>query len=100
MMATSSIDGSVKVWDISANGGLKPQEIGSRHMKQGELFSMNFCNDIPWVLASGGNNGELAVWDVSENLNIENHFKNYLIKGTYNAEDYDPNAVIQEEDEN
>ena len=61
---------------------------------------MSFSNDIPWVLACGGNSGEIAVWDTSENINIENHFKPYLAKGTYNPEDYDPEAVIQEEDEN
>lgn len=69
-------------------------------MNQGELFSMNFCRDIPWVLASGGSKGEIAIWDCSENLDIENHFKAGLKKGTYNPRDYDPNAVVEEEDEN
>ena len=40
------------------------------------------------------------MWDVSENINIENHFKSHLVKGTYDPEDYDPDAVIEEEDEN
>ena len=40
MMATSSIDGSVKIWDIMANGGTDPQSIGSREMNQGEIFSL------------------------------------------------------------
>lgn len=39
MMATSSIDGVVKIWDI---GGEQPKTIGSRNLKQGELFSMQF----------------------------------------------------------
>ena len=90
MMATSSLDGLIKVWDIAANGGTKPEMVGSRNMKQGDLYSMSFSNDIPWVLASGGNTGEIAIWDVSENINIENHFKQFLVKGTYNPEDYDP----------
>ena len=59
---------------------------------------MNFCQDIPWVIASGGNTGEIAIWDVSENINIENTFKSFLAKGSYNEEDYDPNAIIVEED--
>jgi periodic tryptophan protein 1 len=99
MMASSSLDGTVKVWDIAANGGAKPQEIGTRHMKQGDLFSMNFCNDIPWLIASGGNKGEVAVWDCSENLDIENHFKSGLKKGTYDITDYNPDQVIMEEEE-
>jgi periodic tryptophan protein 1 len=40
MMATSSTDGTVKVWDILHNGGTNPFEMGSREMGQGELFSM------------------------------------------------------------
>ena len=94
MMATAGLDGNIKIWDIAANGGTKPEMIGSRNMKQGDLYSMSFSNDIPWVLASGGNTGEIAVWDVSENLDIENHFKPSLAKGTYNPEDYNPDAVI------
>lgn len=39
---------------------------------------MNFCRDIPWVMASGGSKGEVAIWDCSENLDIENHFKDQL----------------------
>lgn len=99
MMATSSLDGTVKVWDIQANEGAKPEVVGSRHMKQGDLYSMSFSNDIPWVMASGGNKGEVAVWDCSENVDIENHFKSFLIEGSYDAKDYDPNAVIAEEDD-
>ena len=99
-MATCSLDGTVKVWDIAANGGTKPQCVSSRHMKQGDLFSMQFCRDIPWVLACGGNTGEIAVWDVSEDQEIEDHFKPHLIAGSYNPADYDPNAVNVEEDDN
>ena len=92
MMCTSSTDGTVRVWDIAANGGTKPQEISHRNMKQGELFTLQFCQDIPWVLATAGSQGELAIWDVSENEQIENHFKPYLIKGTFDKHDYDENA--------
>ena len=53
---------------------------------------MNFCNDIPWVLAAGGNNGEIAVWDTSEKEAIENHFKPHLPEGSYSKADYDPDA--------
>ena len=54
MMCTSSLDGFVKVWDILNNGGTEPKEIAKRDLKQGELFSLSFCEDIPWVLACGG----------------------------------------------
>lgn len=93
-MATSSLDGIIKIWDIGANGGTQPECIGKRSMNQGDLYSMSFSNDIPWVIASGGNTGQIAVWDTSENINIESHFKSMLVKGTYNPEDWDPEAVI------
>lgn len=96
-MATSSIDGVVKIWDIA---GDQPKTIGSRNLKQGELFSMQFCQDIPWVLAAGGSKGEIAVWDCSENLDIENHFKPFLVKGTYDEADYNPEAVAEVADGN
>ena len=90
-MASSSVDGSVKIWDIGANGGTNPEMISYRNMKQGELFSLQFCQDIPWVLACGGSKGEVAVWDVSENQDIEKHFKNFLVEGSYDKKDYNIN---------
>ena len=33
----------------------------------GELFTMSFYKDIPWVLAAGGSKGEIAISDVEEN---------------------------------
>lgn len=99
-MATSGADGSVRIWDIAAEGGAKPKQIGSRNMKQGDLYSMEFCQDIPWVLATGGSMGEIAVWDVSENIDIENHFKPFLAKGSYSEKDYNPDAVLEEEEAN
>ena len=58
---------------------------------------MQFCQDIPWVIASGGSNGELAIWDTSESLEVEDHFKRFLTKGSYDQTDYDPNAPRVEE---
>jgi hypothetical protein len=52
---------------------------------------MQFCADIPWVLAAAGSNGELAIWDVSENEKVETHFKKNLIAGSYSKADYDEN---------
>jgi len=100
MMCTSSTDGKVKVWDILANEGTKPAQIGKKDMKQGELYSMRFCNDIPWVLACGGSKGELAVWDTSESKAVEKHFKSFLVEGSYQKEDYNINdANVEHEDD-
>jgi hypothetical protein len=32
-MCTSGTDGSVRIWDIAANGGINPEEISFRNMK-------------------------------------------------------------------
>ena len=36
--------------------------------------------DIPWVLAAGGSKGELAIWDVEEDMKVYTHFKGELSK--------------------
>ena len=70
MMATSGTEGLVKIWDItggnSSAGSAAPMEVSSKTMKQGELFAMQYCMDIPWVLATGGSTGQMAIWDISE----------------------------------
>ena len=37
--------------------------------------------DIPWVLATGGQKGELAVWDTEEDQRVLKHFKGMLPQG-------------------
>ena len=34
----------------------------------------------------------MAIWDISENSQVEKHFKGNLIAGSYSLDDYDPNA--------
>lgn len=59
---------------------------------------MRFCQDIPWVLACGGAKGEIAIWDTSENIQLEDHFKANLIKGSFDSKDYDQNEVAVDDD--
>jgi hypothetical protein len=40
---------------------------------------LQFCRDIPWVIAAGGSKGEVNVWDTCESVIIENHFKKSII---------------------
>ena len=70
-MATSSLDKSVKIWDISSSD---PMEIYTKEMAVGELFSLAFAKDSPMTLAVGGEEGVLAVWDTSEQSGIERTF--------------------------
>lgn len=61
--------------------------MGSRDLGQGELFSVQFYEDIPWVLAAGGSQGEVAIWDTEECPEVSSHF----------AANLDPNAPKQPE---
>jgi len=67
MMATASVDESVKIWDIAHANGADPKLISQKKMSMGEIFTLSYYKDIPWVLAAGGSKGELAIWDSEEN---------------------------------
>lgn len=95
MMATCSTDETVKIWDISHNGGSDPKCLAQKKMGMGELFSLSYYKDIPWVLAAGGSKGEIAVWDSEENEQIKAHFTPFLDKSSIPAE----NLVEEEESE-
>ncbi|TYZ63964.1 hypothetical protein PybrP1_004206 [[Pythium] brassicae (nom. inval.)] len=62
---------TVKIWDLADN---KPVCITSKDMNVGELFSMSFYRDAPYMLAVGGSKGTLALWDTSENEGVERRF--------------------------
>jgi periodic tryptophan protein 1 len=48
--------------------------VAYKKMDMGELFSMSFYKDIPWVLAAGGAKGALCIWDVEESEAAKKHF--------------------------
>lgn len=108
MMATCSVDEYVKIWDIAHNGGTEPKlisykklsmvnKLSSYFIMQGELFSVSFYKDIPWVLAAGGSKGEVAVWDTEENEILAAHFGSTLDKSCIPEEDADIEDVASEE---
>ena len=66
MMATASTDEVVKIWDISNGNGTDPKMVSAKKMNMGEIFTLSYYKDIPWVLAAGGSKGELAIWDTEE----------------------------------
>lgn len=78
MMATCSVDQYIKIWDIAANNGAEPKLIGNKKTNMGELFTLSYYKDIPWVLAAGGSKGEVAVWDTEENENLQKHFSPFI----------------------
>lgn len=75
MLATVGTDQVCKVWDVSC---ATPQCVSSKDLKQGELFSVQWYQDIPWVLAAGGNKGEVAIWDTEESDTVAKHFKGMM----------------------
>ena len=77
MLCTVGTDQKCKIWDITnvEDGQPKPLCVKSRDMKQGDLFCVQMYKDIPWVLAAGGSNGELAIWDTEEDVKVKAHFK-------------------------
>jgi len=79
MVASVGGDELCKIWDVSS---AEPKCVAQKDLKQGELFSVQFYADIPWVLAAGGNKGEVAIWDTEESETIKKHFQQNL----------DPNA--------
>jgi len=83
MLATVGTDHMCKIWDIAntnESGTLEPKCILAKDMKQAELFAVQFYEDIPWVLATGGSKGELAIWDTEEDKQVFEHFKPTLDK--------------------
>ena len=76
MLATVGTDKLCKIWDISNTeaGKLVPKCIAKRDLEQGQLFSVQFYEDIPFVLAAGGQKGELAIWDTEEDKTIKQTF--------------------------
>ena len=101
LMATCSTDQYVKIWDISNTA--QPTLVAYKKLNMGELFTLQFYKDIPWVLAAGGSKGELAVWDIEENETIAKHFAPFIDKTKMPSQDFagesDDNDMSDEENE-
>lgn len=70
LMASTGLDGFVKVWDIKDN--LNP--IFSKDMKAEKLFCGSFYPNNPWLFGCGSGLGEMVIWDLGVAGNIANHF--------------------------
>jgi periodic tryptophan protein 1 len=72
LLATSSIDKTVKLWDLNGAGtgagagAAAPTLVGKKAMSIGQIFTCSFFSGNPYLLACGGSKGMLAIWDVSE----------------------------------
>jgi WD40 repeat protein len=87
MLATASVDKTVRVWDVLHCGGedgttaagldpslLSPKLVAYKSMNVGKLFSLQYFSDSPFLLATGGDKGMVAVWESDEQSVIVEHF--------------------------
>ena len=101
LMASSSIDKTVKLWDVSnihkidpspySGGlnignqgsivpGLEPHLVMYKSMNVGKLFALQYYSDDPYVLATAGDKGSVAVWECDEAETVKNHFQDRTVK--------------------
>lgn len=73
-IATGSTDRTVKLWNVTADGG--PSMVVSRDLEVGKVFSANFAPDdeIAFRLAVAGSKGAVQVWDTSTNKGVREAF--------------------------
>ena len=92
LFASASIDKTVKLWDVSniqktipglgknkistgvAVEGLEPHLVMYKTMNVGKLFALQYYSDDPFVLATAGDKGSVAVWECDEAETVKNHF--------------------------
>lgn len=68
---TMSIDKTVKLWDM---GSGSPSCLSTKSMGVGDLLCGGFFMNDPFLMAVGGSNGQVAIWETSENSVVERTF--------------------------
>lgn len=66
LLATCGMDKTVKLWDYSSAADAAPRQLGEKAMSVGKLFTVSFYPSSPFLLATGGDKGLLALWDLHE----------------------------------
>ncbi|CAM9877506.1 unnamed protein product, partial [Choristocarpus tenellus] len=69
MLSTCSDDKHVRVWDIA---GEVPLQVASKAMAVGKLFAVQYDASTPFLLATGGSKGQVALWHSDDDTAIEN----------------------------
>jgi len=72
-LVTTSVDKTVKVWDIASG---KPEYIEEKNPRLGVITSLTTCPDAPFIFSMGGDNKEnnFNVWDIRESRNVRSRF--------------------------
>jgi WD40 repeat protein len=80
MMATCSADKTVALWDTGHIAtGKHPYLCCSKDMKVGKLYTVSFYPSSPWLLACGGSENELALWDISMETLLRDRFSDVFV---------------------
>ena len=79
LLATASTDHAVKIWDLqspaaAATGNANPNLVVSKNMNVGPLFSVRFFPGQPFLLATAGEEGMVAIWESSEDNHVSRCF--------------------------
>ena len=99
LMASSSVDKTVKLWDVSnlqkidptpfssgsadmgaALQGVEPHVVMYKTMNVGKLFALQYYTDDPFVLATAGDKGSVAVWECDEAETVKNYFQDRAVR--------------------
>ncbi|KAL4486038.1 hypothetical protein ABPG72_003972 [Tetrahymena utriculariae] len=70
MLATTSIDHSVKIWDTTQITNKRPKLVSQKNPQAGKLFCGSFNQDSPFIFGCGNSKGEIFIWDTTEDKNI------------------------------
>jgi len=74
MLATTSEDHTVSIWDTLNITDHKPALVTSKNPACGKLFCGNFSEDSAWVFGCGNSKGEIFIWDTTEDKRIVDTF--------------------------
>eukprot|EP00960_Hanusia_phi_P074681 768287-Hanusia_phi.AAC.12 len=100
LIATASLDKTLKLWDV--RGG-KAEYITTRNMDVDQVFCCSWCVDpeAAYVLAVGGKDGKLVVWDTTSNASIRQRFPTGRKEEDYEGMEEDMNKmnIDSEEDD-
>jgi periodic tryptophan protein 1 len=80
--AISSPDKTVTLWDAGVSGTSsamqQPRCCGSKDMCSGKLYTIQFYPSDPWLLGTGGSGNQLALWDFSNEAEVQKRFAGRL----------------------
>ena len=89
-----------------AKSALQPSLVAQKTMNAGKLFTMQMYADAPFVVASGGDRGAVAVWLSDEMESLREHFGSRVqaeevepLRAQAGSGSMGPNAVVRQDDD-